>query len=192
MAWLPAFQIGVWNAWLLMLVIIFQPLILLGVDRAVGTGGIIKKMGEMPTEKREKRENLISMVILYGLVAYSIFLPLKLATAWFYAGLVIWLAGLVMLLIALVNVATTPMGHVFKKGMYHFSRHPLYISLSVILLGVAVASASWIFLVLTVVYIVLQNSQAKAEERQCLRIYGDEYREYLNRTPRWIGIPKSL
>jgi protein-S-isoprenylcysteine O-methyltransferase Ste14 len=29
------------------------------------------------------------------------------------------------------------------------------------------------------------------EERFCLRQYGEAYREYMNRTPRWIGIAKS-
>jgi len=28
------------------------------------------------------------------------------------------------------------------------------------------------------------------EERFYLKKYGDAYREYMNRTPRWIGIPK--
>jgi len=31
----------------------------------------------------------------------------------------------------------------------------------------------------------------KVEEAQCLGHYGATYKEYLNRTPRWIGIPKS-
>jgi protein-S-isoprenylcysteine O-methyltransferase Ste14 len=31
----------------------------------------------------------------------------------------------------------------------------------------------------------------KIEEAQCLWHYGAAYREYKNRTPRWIGIPKS-
>jgi len=30
-----------------------------------------------------------------------------------------------------------------------------------------------------------------SEERFCLEKYGDAYREYMNRTPRYIGIPKS-
>ena len=29
-----------------------------------------------------------------------------------------------------------------------------------------------------------------AEERHCLKVYGNAYREYMDRTPRWIGIPK--
>jgi len=31
----------------------------------------------------------------------------------------------------------------------------------------------------------------KVEEAQCLRHYGAAYQEYMNRTSRWIGIPKS-
>ena len=29
------------------------------------------------------------------------------------------------------------------------------------------------------------------EERECLEVYGNAYREYMNRTSRWVGIPKS-
>ena len=50
---------------------------------------------------------------------------------------------------------------------------------------------SWVFLLLSVVIMVLMGSQVVAEERGCLEIHGDEYQEYMNRTPRWIGIPKS-
>lgn len=191
MSWLPAFELGLWNAWILMLIYILHPLIMLVVDKAVGTGKIFKKMGDAPTDKREKRDNVIAMGFLFLLIVYSIFLPLKSGTAWFYAGFAIWLMGLVIFMTAIVNVATTPMGQVFKKGMYRYSRHPLYISSSIIFLGVSVASASWVFMLLTVIYIFLQNSQAEAEERVCLKAYGEEYQEYMNRTPRWIGVPKS-
>ena len=30
------------------------------------------------------------------------------------------------------------------------------------------------------------------EERHLLKLYGDVYRDYMNRTPRWIGIPKQV
>jgi protein-S-isoprenylcysteine O-methyltransferase Ste14 len=29
------------------------------------------------------------------------------------------------------------------------------------------------------------------EERECLEVYRNTYGEYMNRTPRWAGIPKS-
>ncbi len=191
MSWLPAFEIGLWNAWILMLYFPLHGLIMTVVDKAIGDGEMLKKMGDVPFEKEEKRAFVVLMVIILLLLVYSVFLPLKLGTIWFYAGLTIYLVGLVMFLTAIVNIATTPLGQPFTKGMYRYSRHPMMFSGSITYVGASVASASWIFLLLSVVIIVLQTSQAIAEERGCLETYGDEYQEYLNRTPRWIGMPKS-
>jgi protein-S-isoprenylcysteine O-methyltransferase Ste14 len=191
MSWLPAFEIGLWNAWILMLYFPLHPLVMIVVDKAVGTGEMLKKMGDVPYEKGEKRVFVISMVVILLLLVYSVFLPLKLGTVWFYAGLTTYLVGLVMFLTAIVNIATIPLGQPFTKGMYRYSRHPMMFSEAITFVGVSVASASWIFLLLSVVIIVLQTSQAIAEERGCLETYGDEYQEYLNKTPRWIGMPKS-
>ena len=58
-------------------------------------------------------------------------------------------------------------------------------------IGVSIASASRIFLLLSIVYEVSLLSFVSSEERFCLEKYGDAYREYMNRTPRYIGIPKS-
>lgn len=191
MSWLPTLELDFWNAWILTLVILLHPLILLVVDKVVGTGDIFKKMGEASTDKREKRENAITLVILILLIAYSIFLPLQAGTAWFYGGLTIWLGGLVIFITAIVNVATTPLNQVFRKGIYRFSRHPLYTSQILIFLGVSVVTASWVYLLLTIVFSILLNSQAVAEERSCRKSFGDEYRDYMAETSRWLGIPKS-
>jgi protein-S-isoprenylcysteine O-methyltransferase Ste14 len=191
MSWLPVFKIGLWNAWLLMLYLPIHPLIMTIVDKAVGTGGISKKMGDVPYEKKEKSIFGIAMVVLILILVYSIFLPLKLGTLWFYAGLVIYLVGLAMFLTAIFNIAMTPFGQPFTNGMYRYSRHPMLFSSALTLVGVSIASASWVFLLLSIVYIALQNSEVIAEERGCLKMYGDKYQEYLDKTPRWIGMPKS-
>ena len=174
-----------------MLVVALNPLILIIVDKLVGTGQIFRKMGDLPVEKQEKRVNFIIMGNFYLLIAYSIFLPLKPGTTWFQAGVAVWSIGAFIFLTAIVNAATTPAGQVFKKGMYRFSRHPLYISLSLVLLGAGLASASWLFLLLTVVYTICQNSQVSSEERDCLKVFGDEYKAYMKKTPRWWGLPRS-
>jgi protein-S-isoprenylcysteine O-methyltransferase Ste14 len=59
------------------------------------------------------------------------------------------------------------------------------------LLGTGIASASWIILLFSVIFKILTSLFAAAEERHCLEKYGDAYREYIDRTSRWIGIPKS-
>jgi len=191
MSWVPAFKIGLWNAWIPMLYFPLNQVIIKLVDKAVGTGQTMKKMDYVPYDEKEKRFYTAGMVPMVLLIVYSIFLPLKLGTVWFYAGLAIYLVGLAMLVTSIANVATTPLGRPFVAGLYRYSRHPTYVSMFITWVGVSVASASWLFLLLSVVNMALTAYQAVAEERGCLEVYGDEYRHYLNRTPRWIGIPKS-
>ena len=192
MSWVPVFKIGIWNAWILMLYVPLLSPIMRVVDQVVGTSELYKKLGgDIQYQPREKKAYSIYLVVLFVLLAYSIFLPLKLGTLWFFAGLAIYLVGFVMLLTSFITVAMTPLGKPFTRGMYRYSRHPGYFSMFITFLGVSLASASWVFLLLSIVSIILQISSAIAEERACLEIFGGEYQEYLDRTPRWIGIPKS-
>ncbi len=190
MSWVPAFKIGLWNAWILILYLPLSQVMITLVDKAVGTAQIMKKMGYVPYGKKENRVYAATVVPMVLLFLYSIFLPLKLGTVWFYVGLAVYLVGLVMLVTTMVNVASTPLGQPFATGTYRYSRHPGYVSMFIIWVGVSVASASWLFLLLSVVNMGLTAFEAVAEERACLEVYEDEYRQYLNRTPRWIGIPK--
>ena len=186
MSWLPVLKIGLWNAWLFMLIIPLQPYILRLVDKAVGTGDIFKKMGEAPTDKAQKRANLLFMLIQGVLYLFSIFLPLKLGTPWFYTGLALYLAGLGMLLAAMVNAAAAPPGQLFTRGMYRWSRHPAYLAMALIYCAAGVACAAWIFLLLAAVLVLLLRCQALVEERECLERFGQAYREYMQKTPRWL------
>ena len=192
MSWLPAFKIGLCNAWLLMLYVPLLSPILRVVDKVVVTSELYKKLGgDVQYQPGEKKGYSIYMVVLLFLLAYSIFLPLKLGTRWFYAGLAVYLVGLVMLLTSFINVTKTPLGKPFTRGIYRYSRHPGYFSMFITFFGVGVASASWVFLLLSIVSMILQITSVTAEERACLELFGDEYQEYLDRTPRLIGIPKS-
>jgi protein-S-isoprenylcysteine O-methyltransferase Ste14 len=161
------------------------------IDKAFGSGDIFKKMGDVPVNDKEKWLNLMETLFQVLLFITSIFLPLRVGTAWFYTGLAIAIVGCVILLTSLINVAATPLGQLFTNGAYRLSRHPLYLSFSLIPLGAGIASASWIFIVLAVINWVFFASQVKKEEEDCLQVFGEEYKKYMAKTPRWIGIPKS-
>ena len=182
----PAFEIGLWNAWIFMLYILLTVLVVAKM-----------KKGEAPKNeldalsKTEKRIFNFSKVVFLSAVIYSIFLPLKLWTIWFYIGLPICLLGLIMFTIAIVNIANIPLDEPFTKGLYRYSRHPMYVTWFLTLIGVGIASASWIFLLFSILSTTLSFVLAIPEERLCLKKYGNAYREYMNRTPRWVGVPKS-
>jgi len=187
---IPAFEIGVWNAWVFMI----WPWVAMLAVRLVGLDVYRRASGlpsEMKTSHRYRVVSYVSMVIETMAVAYSIFLPLKLGTIWFYAGLSIFLLGLVVLTTVTVNFATTPMDVPITRGIYHYSRHPMYLASLLIYFSVGIASASWVFLLVFVVQSVSIRIAAVEEERYCLGKYGNAYREYIDRTPRWLGLPKS-
>ena len=186
MSLIPDFKLGLWNAWL------FIPYLVLIMYAVVKV-----KKGEEPKNeldalsKTEKRIFIFSKLVIFCTMIYSIFLPLKLGTIWFHIGLPITLIGLASVTIVMTNCATTPWDGPVIKGLYRYSRHPMYITFSLFLLGVSIASASWLFLLLSILFAISHFMNAIPEERFCLKLYGEAYREYMNRTPRWIGIAKS-
>ncbi len=183
MSLIPVFEIGVWNSWILAIIVL-----LFAILPDLVFKDFTKKMGR---EDETKKISIFTRILLFGLLIYAIFLPLKLGTAWFYTGLAIYLMGFIIGIIAIGNVASTPLGKPFTKGLYRYSRNPMYICQIIIFVGIGIASASWFYLLLSAIFIVMTYFMVLAEERLTLDKLGDAYREYMNRTPRWIGIPKS-
>ncbi|MEA1872097.1 MAG: isoprenylcysteine carboxylmethyltransferase family protein [Chloroflexota bacterium] len=183
---IPVFEIGIWNAWIFMLINFLPMPIIMRVHK-----GLLED--SMKSYGRGHKAVYYIEWILWALsFAYSIFLPLRLDTMWFYVGLPIALVGTVTYIMVIVSFVTTPIGEKpVTTGLYRYSRHPMYITQLVMLIGVGIASASWLFLLLTIAYTCLGLVYAGSEERMCLEKYGDAYRKYTERTPRWIGLPKS-
>jgi protein-S-isoprenylcysteine O-methyltransferase Ste14 len=182
----PVFEIGIWNAWIFML-INFLPMLIITRVREGLTGEVMKQYSQA-----NKAVSYIEWVLWILAFAYSVFLPLRLGTIWLYVGLPIALVGTVTYIIVIVSFVTTRLDkEPVTTGLYRYSRHPMYITQVVMFVGVGIASASWLFLLLTIVYQALGFTYAGSEERICLEKYGDAYQEYMERTPRWIGLPKS-
>ena len=188
MSLMPAFDIGVWNAWILMIWLLIpyflEPLNIIPKGREEGNSFI------NDFSKMQKAVFFTLQITYLLMLIYSIFVPLKLGTAWFYAGLPIYIIGLISYTMVFVGFAVTPPDKLVTKGIYRYSRNPMQLSTFVLLAGVSVATASWIFLLLAFIFIIMPLSWLKTEENYLLNFYGDAYREYVNRTPRWLGIPK--
>jgi protein-S-isoprenylcysteine O-methyltransferase Ste14 len=179
---IPVFKIGVWNAWIpttfLLLFIMLS-------------GLLPKDIGKRITPAEEvKKINRVMLIVFFTMVIYTIFLPLKPGTIWFYAGLAVYLLGFIISTAALFSIAATKPGEPFTTGMYRYSRHPIAIGTLLPFIGVGIATASWLFLVLSAILMVISHFLAITEESATTKKFGDAYREYMKRTPRWIGLPK--
>ena len=133
-----------------------------------------------------------SMALAVISVLYSVFLPLRLNTIWFIPGLIIFGFALLIIFSTVFALRHAESDRPFTTGVYRFSRHPFYFSMGLIYIGITMMSVSWIFLIFTILFIVQLIIAASDEEHSCLKIYGREYQEYLERTPRWMGLPKKI
>jgi len=188
MSLIPAFELGLWNAWIfILLAILMGPVVGFLINKEA-----MKKVHVTPpyskTEKIVVRIWTLLMIAFWG---YSIFLPLKLGTVWFYVGLPICFLSLVIGFITIVSFTTTPIDKLVTKGAYRISRNPAGLSTFLMGVGIGIACASWIYLLYAIVDIILGHILLGAEESFLLEKFGDAYRKYKDRTPKWIGIPKS-
>jgi len=189
MSLIPEFEVGLWNAWIFMLInLLTFPFFIHFVKRRV----IPSQDEEFNALSRSNKALFCSSkYIIFIAAIYSIFLPLKLGTIWFYVGVSITLLGLTGMIVVMVNWANTPPDKPIIKGFYRYSRHPMYVIYFLVFLGVSIATASWLFVLFLILFTVGTVAFVDFEEQGCLEQYGDAYREYMDRTSRWIGKPKS-
>jgi protein-S-isoprenylcysteine O-methyltransferase Ste14 len=191
MSLIPDFEIDLCNAWIFMVPALLVTLLcMLLMTKKGAPGGPARVTCESKTTLLVAS---LSKIIYFPAVIYSVYLPLKLGTIWFYIGLPITLIGLVGNIIVFVDWGNTRAGEPVTRGIYRYSRHLMYVTGVFIFLSVSTLSALWVFLLFTIIFVVgvTRPYFVKIEEAQCLGHYGAAYREYMNRTPRWIGIPKS-
>lgn len=135
---------------------------------------------------RERIRTMASTYIFFGAVLYSIVLPLRWGTVWFYIGLSVYVGGFIFYIISTVNFAVTPLNEPIVSGVYRISRNPLYLFSALMLLGIGIAGASWLMIVLVVLFFVINHFTVLAEERFCSEKYGAPYRTYMKRVPRYL------
>lgn len=192
MSLIPDFELGLWNAWIITVLGFLATL----APLLINNERVKKRTEGEPTWSELNKTAKIVLLITHAIImpftiGYSIFLPLKLDTAWFYVGIPICFLSIIMGFMAGVSFATAPLDEPMTKGVYTISRNPMYFSGFLEYVGIGITCASWVFLLCAVIWIVSWHISLPAyEERILLEKYGNAYREYMNRTPKWIVIPK--
>lgn len=181
---IPDFKIGLWNAWVLVLPLVVLNLLVFPLLNLKA----VRKARTWPKMKGAlKTVSYISIPICLIVFLYTIFVPLKLYTTWFWIGLPVYCLGLVVFTLSKLNYAVAPKDELATHGLYRISRHPIYLGVCFIFFGIGVMSASWVFLVFTILYVVLTHFSILAEERFCLDKYGDDYIRYMKTVRRYLG-----
>jgi len=82
-------------------------------------------------------------------------------------------------------------GHeLVTRGPYAVVRHPMYLGLLVLGAGLAIAYDSAISLVVALAFVVPFVLHAMIEEQMFATHFGDAWRDYARRVPRWLPWPR--
>ncbi len=77
------------------------------------------------------------------------------------------------------------------SGLYNLSRNPQFVGYGLLLLGFVIAWGKMLGLIGLLSYLVLAYFVALVEEEHLTRVYGQSYRYYCARVPRFIGLLKK-
>lgn len=152
---------------------------------------IFKEGGKRAVDKswytsKDKTNATASAILQIILLILSVFVPLKFGTMWFVVGSLVFLLSLVSFLSAFHSYASAPADKPIKKGIYRWSRNPMYFFFFTGMTGTCIASASLWLLIVLIPFIIATHFIILGEERYCTETYGMEYIEYKMHTPRYL------
>ena len=77
-----------------------------------------------------------------------------------------------------------------NSGVYSWVRHPMYLGILLFCLGFFLAIPSLLSLAVWVVFFIIYDKVATYEEKDLIRILGEEYIAYQKRVPKWFPRPR--
>ena len=73
------------------------------------------------------------------------------------------------------------------SGMYRYTRNPMYVSMVLILIGVATLTGALTPFIVPALFVPVLNARViRHEEAMLEERFGDEYRQYMQRVRRWL------
>lgn len=171
------------NAFLLLVPILFLRYVILSMisKEALQRAGFFA-----PINEREKIAFWVYQLTTVIIFIYLLLLRIKVDSAWFYIGLLIFIIGTVLFTVSIINYAMPKTNGINVNGLYKLSRNPMYVSYFVYFLGCAILTDSWLLFVLLIVFQISSHWIILSEERWCIDNFGEEYIKYMSRVRRYI------
>jgi len=179
---MPPLTLAFWNAWLLCL-----PMVLCGGVSMALRRDLTRRLSNMTGyTSREKTFTVAASMLPYPFMAIAAFTPFVPTGLLFSIGLLVAVLGNAGFATTLFVFASGSSDQPLRNGPYRVSRNPLYVSASLLFLGVCMSTGSLLLSAILAVLLVLQHAMILAEERACTRKYGEPYIGYARRVPRYL------
>ncbi|MHA2099026.1 MAG: methyltransferase family protein [Candidatus Kariarchaeaceae archaeon] len=174
------FEFGLLNGWIFILYILLPNLLYFTTN--LKERDIPIDFIRYPKEKViEYGEHLFRLFVFL----FPLFLPIK--ENYFVIGVSLYFIGIVLYTIVWINIISTPINEPVTKGLFKYSRHPGRITPLIIFVGISIICESWVYFIISILFIVIHMLNGITEERYNVKKFGHLYTDYQSRTPRWIG-----
>jgi protein-S-isoprenylcysteine O-methyltransferase Ste14 len=84
------------------------------------------------------------------------------------------------------TVVTRKQHTLVSHGPYRWIRHPLYSSAALLVVALSLIAANWFFFVTGVLLLGVLVARTRTEEANLVARFGDSYRQYMDRTGRFL------
>jgi protein-S-isoprenylcysteine O-methyltransferase Ste14 len=182
---LPAMRIGWRNGWIILLLLPLTDGVLFWLFPKAVVTRLFDRSG---WSQKQIVFTALGKLCALACLVLVVFTPLKVGSSVFIIGWVVAALGVIGLAKALFDFRNTPLNEPVTRGMYRISRHPQIVMSSVVILGACIAVGSWAALLMLALARILSHFGILAEEEVCLKQYGDGYREYMERVPRYFVV----
>jgi protein-S-isoprenylcysteine O-methyltransferase Ste14 len=140
-----------------------------------------------------KKTITIAMIWLFSGLAISFFVPLTIDPL-FSIGLLLYIGGLIIIGFTFYSFAQN--SGLVTTRIHRYSRNPGYVGWVLVIFGMSLIGWSvsiWSVLFLLYFILTIPNFHwtVLLEEKFLIDKYGDSYRQYLGRTPRYLGVSKG-
>ncbi len=148
---------------------------------------IFKRMADMTGyEKKEKFFTVSASILPYPFMIITIITPFTTIRPLIYIGTEIYVIGVALYLLTLKVIIKTPIGKQFTDGPYKISRNPMYVSATIIFIGICIMTANMVLFGILIIMLLFQHFMILAEERVCRLKYNVTYDNYIKKVPRYI------
>ena len=182
---LPVFRMEILNGWL--------PLVMYLAGFLVAVMTFSKEArGRLFDDPKDQIQGIRKLLRSFGQLAMvacivlMVFTPLQPSSPLFIVGVVVYVIGYSTVIISLHSFKRASVGQPVVDGPYRVSRNPQWVGLFLVFIGIAISTATWLYIGILIGVAIIYHTQILAEEALCIRLYGDSYRSYMNRVSRYF------
>lgn len=153
---------------------------------------IAKRMSDMTGYTgKERIFTILASIAPYPFMIATVWTPFTKMAPLLCLGILLYTFGIVSFVATLKVIVETRSEDLFRNGPFRFTRNPLYVSATIVFLGICLVTSNILLIAYLAIATFLQHMMILAEERICKDKYGIAYLDYLKRVPRYLAIQDS-